>query len=72
MATHSEGWRRSLVKSITFRIVVIISDTTIVYLLTHKIALAVDFVVLTNLASAALYYLHERVWNKVEWERGGK
>ena len=27
----------------------------------------VPVIILTNLSSATLYYLHERVWNKIKW-----
>jgi uncharacterized membrane protein len=59
--------KRSFVKSITFRILIVIADTTIVLALTKRYDLAIGFVVLTNLASTLLYYLHERVWAHIHW-----
>ena len=64
-----ETHRRSIVKSVVFRVVVITSDTTIIFLLTHKIAETLGLTVATNLSSATLYYLYERIWNRVKWGR---
>lgn len=62
-----ENAKRSLVKSVTFRVLVIISDFIIIMLITHRYDLALAVIVLSNLASATLYYLHERVWNNIKW-----
>lgn len=64
-----ETKRRSLLKSISFRIVVIISDTTIIYLITRRLDATIFLTVLTNSSSTILYFLHERFWNKVTWGR---
>jgi uncharacterized membrane protein len=62
-----EHVKRSFVKAITFRVIIVIADTTIVLILTHRYDLAIGFVVLTNIASTILYYLHERVWAHIHW-----
>jgi adenylylsulfate kinase len=62
-----ENAKRSLVKSVTFRVLVITSDFIIITLITHSYDLAVTVIILSNLASATLYYLHERAWNKIKW-----
>ena len=64
-----ETHRRSIVKSVGFRVVVVISDTTIIFLLTHKIAETLGLTVATNLSSMTLYYLYERLWNRIKWGR---
>jgi len=58
--------QRSLVKSITFRIFVLISDTVIVSTITGQISETLTIVIFTNLFSTVLYYIHERIW--VEWK----
>ncbi len=58
---------RSLAKSISFRIIVVISDIIIVYSLTHRYDFTIGAVILTNLSSSVLYFLHERVWNNIHW-----
>ncbi len=62
-----EHHKRSIVKSISFRILVMFSDFTIVFLLTHRYDIALGLIILTNLSSTILYYLHERVWNVFNW-----
>lgn len=64
---HVESHKRSVAKSITFRILVIISDTIITYALTHKVEIVIGFVLFTNIASTVLYYAHERVWSAADW-----
>lgn len=64
--------KRSVVKATVFRILTIVSDTIIVLVLTHRYDLAIGFVVLTNVASTLLYYLHERVWAHITWGRAKK
>ncbi|MFZ2804101.1 MAG: DUF2061 domain-containing protein [Patescibacteria group bacterium] len=63
----NEHISRSLVKSVTFRIIVLMSDFIVIYALTRKVDLSLELIVATNLASTTLYYLHERAWNKVTW-----
>jgi uncharacterized membrane protein len=64
-----ENAKRSLAKSITFRVLVITSDFVIISLITHRYDLALAVIIFSNLASATIYYLHERVWNKIKWGR---
>ena len=63
--TCHEQHSRSIVKAISYRIVSIIVDLTLVYLLTRKIELTLGIVILSNTASIFIYYFHERIWNKV-------
>jgi len=59
--------RRSLIKSITFRVLVVLSDLIIIYALTKKVAATIAITILTNVASTIFYFLHERFWNKIKW-----
>lgn len=61
--------QRSLIKSITYRILIIISDIIVIYLLTKRIEMVIAFTVFSNLSATILYLIHERIWNKVEWGR---
>jgi uncharacterized membrane protein len=63
--------KRSLVKAITFRVLIILSDTLVMFLITRRIDLTAGLVIGTNLASSVLYYLHERVWSRIRWGRVG-
>ena len=60
---------RSVAKSFTFRVAIVISDAVITFALTHRYDLTIGFVVFTNLASTVLYYMHERFWAHIRWGR---
>ena len=59
--------KRSVAKSITFRLLVIAADTVVVYLLTHRYDTTLGVIVFTNFASTILYFIHERIWTKINW-----
>jgi len=59
--------KRSFVKAMTFRGVIIIADSIIGWFLTHRIDLTAGFVIFTNIASTIIYYIHERIWSQIGW-----
>lgn len=59
--------KRSLVKAITYRIVIVILDFTVIYLLTGKVDIALGFMLISNIYTTAAYFIHERIWNKIKW-----
>jgi adenylylsulfate kinase len=65
----SETRQRSLLKALSWRIVIFITDFTIVYLLTRKIEFASTFAVIKFFLGIILYFLHERGWNRIHWGR---
>jgi len=67
MTSPIEQHKRSITKSITFRVLVIISDMVIITAVTHSYGVAFGVTVATNVGSTILYYLHERVWAKIRW-----
>ena len=60
---------RSVVKAISYRIIVVIADFIAVYLFTGRSDIALGFVLVSNLYTTALYLLHERFWDRVAWGR---
>lgn len=58
---------RSIVKSISYRVLSLAVDSTVAYLFTRDVALSAGIVVLVNTYSTVLYYLHERVWAHIHW-----
>ena len=60
---------RSLAKAISYRIIIIILDFTVVYLLTGRFDIAFGFMVISNVYTTIAYYIHERIWNKIRWGR---
>jgi uncharacterized membrane protein len=59
--------KRSLVKAITYRSVIIVLDFSVIYLLTGKVDVALGFMVISNIYTTAAYFIHERIWNKIKW-----
>jgi uncharacterized membrane protein len=67
MAKFNEHSKRSLLKAVTFRIIIICSDSIIIYTITHRFDIAFTVILFSNLASTILYFIHERIWNKIHW-----
>jgi uncharacterized membrane protein len=64
-----EGQIRSVLKSISFRIIATITTITLVYILTDKWSIAMGIGMLEFTSKLVLYYLHERVWNRINFGR---
>jgi len=62
-----ECWTRSLIKAVSYRILIIILDFIIVYILSGKIEIAFWFMMISNIYTSAAYFVHERVWNSINW-----
>lgn len=68
----SEKHRRSIMKSVTYRILSISVDLMVAYFFTHSAVLSFWIVFFVDGYSTILYYLHERVWAHVAWGREHK
>lgn len=66
MAFH-ENHRRSILKTITYRLLIIISNAIVIYLMTGDTKLTASFISITSIVSTTLYFAHERLWNEVHW-----
>ena len=60
---------RSLVKAISWRVTGTFDTVFISYLITGRIRLALSIGFVELFTKVALYYLHERVWNKIAFGR---
>jgi uncharacterized membrane protein len=58
---------RSLVKSLTWRVVAMVSGFVTLYALSEDISLATIATLITNGVNFVAYYYHERIWNAVKW-----
>ena len=58
---------RSIAKSVVFRIITVVMDLIVIYLLTHRFDVTIGVTILTNISSTVLYFLHERFWNNISW-----
>jgi len=58
---------RSIVKTITWRITGSGATFLIAYIMTGDVAIAGVIGLVQMVSNTFLYYLHERVWNKISW-----
>jgi uncharacterized membrane protein len=59
--------KRSLVKAITYRVFIVCLDFAVIYLFTHKVEVALGFMIVSNLYTTVGYFLHERLWARIRW-----
>ena len=59
--------KRSVVKALTYRAVIICLDFLVIYLFTHKVDVALGFMIVSNLYTTLAYFLHERIWARIRW-----
>lgn len=67
--THhaKETLHRSIVKTISYRVVILILDFAAIYLFTGQIKVAVGFMIVSNIYTTVGYFLHERIWDRIKW-----
>jgi uncharacterized membrane protein len=62
-----ESLKRSLVKSISYRLLIIILDFTTIYIITRKAGVALGFMLISNVYTTIAYFIHERLWDRIKW-----
>ncbi len=67
MAKFFEHHKRSLTKTLTYRITIIISTFTVTFIMTGRIDVSLGITIVSNVINTLLYYIHERIWNKIHW-----
>ncbi|WP_158975654.1 DUF2061 domain-containing protein [Cellulophaga sp. L1A9] len=65
--SKSEDPRRSIVKSISWRIIGTIDTVIISWVVTGTLKLAFSIGVVELFTKMILYFFHERMWNKIKW-----
>jgi uncharacterized membrane protein len=63
----AEKHSRSIVKSLTYRLTIVVLDVTVIYLLTRRLDAALGFALVSNIYTTIAYYFHERIWNGIGW-----
>ena len=58
---------RSFAKTVSWRLTGSFSTFMISYLILGSFSIAGSIAVIQIIANTILYYLHERVWNKIFW-----
>ena len=64
-----EKIRRSLIKTILWRFIGTIDTIAISWLITGRLNLALSIGSIELVSKMILYFLHERIWDKIEWGR---
>ena len=59
--------RRSVVKTVTYRAVILVLDFTSIYLFTGQIKIAFGFMIVSNIYTSIAYFFHERIWGHIKW-----
>lgn len=59
--------KRSLTKTISWRIAGTGATFLISYLVLGNFVMAGTIAVIQLVANTALYYVHERIWNRISW-----
>jgi len=59
--------KRSLVKALTYRVFIVCLDFLAIYLFTHKVDVALGFMIVSNIYTTVGYFLHERLWERIRW-----
>lgn len=61
--------RRSIVKALTWRFSATIATIILVYAITRDLRMSFGIGFIEVFLKLFLYYLHERVWDKIKWGR---
>lgn len=59
--------KRSIAKTLTWRVIASATSFTVVYLVTGSITAAAIVEVFDFFLKMGLYYGHERLWSKIKW-----
>ncbi|MBS1778585.1 MAG: DUF2061 domain-containing protein [Bacteroidetes bacterium] len=67
--THhaTETLSRSVLKTLSYRVVILILDFTSIYLFTGKVKIAFGFMLVSNVYTTIGYFVHERIWDRIKW-----
>ena len=65
--TRTVSGRRSVVKTITYRILIMSLDFVTIYLFTGAVRVALGFMIASNIYTTFGYLLHERIWARIAW-----
>ncbi|HTL80222.1 MAG TPA: DUF2061 domain-containing protein [Bacteroidia bacterium] len=64
-ATETIG--RTFLKTLSYRVSILILDFICIYLFTGKAKVAFGFMLVSNVYTTLGYFFHERIWDKIKW-----
>ena len=62
---YEESALRSVYKAVSWRVLATLTTTLVVYLITGSTEFAVAVGLIEGIAKIGLYYVHERLWNRL-------
>ncbi|WP_452223320.1 DUF2061 domain-containing protein [Lacinutrix chionoecetis] len=65
--SSEEKIKRSLLKTISWRVIGTLDTVLISYLITGMVAMAISIGGIELVSKMGLYFFHERAWNKIKW-----
>jgi len=60
---------RSILKTVAWRLIATTTTMIVAYVFTGEVILAVEIGSVEAIAKIVLFYVHERVWERVRWGR---
>ncbi len=63
----AETLGRSVIKTVSYRAVILVLDFISIYLFTGKVKVALGFMIISNIYTTVLYFFHERIWDRIQW-----
>jgi uncharacterized membrane protein len=69
---HDESHYRSIVKAVTYRLMGSATTAAIFFILTGKGSLSLGAGALDMVLKIGVYFVHERVWNHIDFGRSTK
>jgi len=67
MANFRETKSRSLSKTIIWRVIAMLITWGTIYAFTGKLSESIKITIVAALIGMAAYYIHERIWNRINW-----
>jgi len=62
-----ESHSRTVFKAISWRIIATMTTMILVYIFTKELFVSIGVGVFEVIAKITFYYIHERIWHKVDW-----
>ncbi len=59
--------KRSLIKTITWRLIAFATTWIVVYLYSKEVKVSLAIAITTNGLNMLFYYVHERIWNRTSF-----
>lgn len=66
-AERTPSRKRSIVKALTYRVFIVCLDFIAIFIFTHKVEVALGFMIVSNVYTTVAYFAHERMWARIRW-----